>query len=89
MKTIKLMSQQVEKPKPLLQTTWFDGRKIILLRTDGEKDFYGVRDETGDVVSRVELRSSTTNNRDAARRQESVNALVEVIDAKGDTDGTV
>jgi hypothetical protein len=77
------MSKETEKPHPVSHT-WFDHKEIILLRTDDTRKFYGVRDEHGEVISRVELRSSTTNNRDAARRQESVNALVEAIDAKGD-----
>jgi hypothetical protein len=86
MRTRRVMSKETEKPHPVSHS-WFDHKEIIVLRTDGERNFYGVRDEHGEVISRVELRSSTEVNRQEARRQESVNALVDAIDAKGEQNG--
>jgi hypothetical protein len=82
-----MMSKETEKPQPVRQS-WFDGKPIILLRVDGDRAYYGVKDAHGEVISRVELRSTTAVNREEARRQESVNALLEAINAKEASNGT-
>jgi hypothetical protein len=79
------MSEQFTEIEP---SSWFHGREIVLLRTDQYRNYYGVRDDLGEVLLRVSLRCSTESNREAARRQESVNALLDAIDAKGDENGT-
>jgi hypothetical protein len=88
MRIRRLVTKQPVSQTPV-SNTWFDHKTITLLRSDEYRNYFGVRDEHGEVISRVELRSSTEVNRQEARRQESVNALVDAIDAKGGKNGTI
>jgi hypothetical protein len=77
MTTRRLITKQPSQTP--VSNAWFEGKPITFLYTDGVRNFMGVRDSMGDVVSRVELRSDA-----AEARAQSISTA---IDAEGDKNG--